>query len=82
MNDPGLDDPIQNGAKTVEQDKDEEFDLLEQEEQAFLNPRWVVSRIMLLYIRLQLFLVAGGLLLRHFHSSLFVQPIYITLHFR
>lgn len=43
MNDPGLDDPIHDGAKTVEQDNDDEPPLEEEEEQAFLNPRSVTQ---------------------------------------
>lgn len=43
MNDPGLDDPIQDGAKTVEQEKDDESLLAEEEEQAFLTPRSVTD---------------------------------------
>ena len=39
MNDPGLDDPIQNGAKAVEDDNREEDELEKEDEQAFLNPR-------------------------------------------
>lgn len=40
MNDPGLDDPIQENAREVEQDSDEdEWELERQEEQTFLNPR-------------------------------------------
>ena len=38
MNDPGLDSPIQDGAKAVEENRDED-DLEEEDEQAFLNPR-------------------------------------------
>ena len=43
MNDPGLQDPIQNGAETVEHGKDDEPRLEEEEEQAFLNPRSVIQ---------------------------------------
>lgn len=40
MNDPGLDDPIQENANEVEQDSDEnEWELERQDEQTFLNPR-------------------------------------------
>lgn len=35
MNDPGLESPIQDGAKAVEEDKQDEED-----EQTFLNPRF------------------------------------------
>ena len=38
MNDPGLDSPIQDGAKAVE-DENREEELEEEDEQAFLNPR-------------------------------------------
>lgn len=43
MNDPGLDNPIQNGAKAVEDDNREEDELEEEDEQAFLNPRLPLS---------------------------------------
>ena len=39
MNDPGLDSPIQDHAQAVEDEKLEE-DLEEEDEQAFLNPRY------------------------------------------
>ena len=40
MNDPGLDDPIQENAREVEHDTDEDGWALErQDEQTFLNPR-------------------------------------------
>ena len=39
MNDPGLDSPIQDGAKAVEEDKTDEDELDKEDEQAFLNPR-------------------------------------------
>lgn len=40
MNDPGLDEPIQENAREVEQDSDEdEWELEMQDEQTFLNPR-------------------------------------------
>ena len=37
MNDPGLDDPIQDSADAVEEDHEEE------DEQTFLNPRFLPS---------------------------------------
>ena len=41
MNDPGLDEPIQNDAKDVENQKEDESDAKEEHEQAFLEPsRW------------------------------------------
>ena len=39
MNDPGLDSPIQDGAKAVEDEDREEEELEEEDEQTFLNPR-------------------------------------------
>lgn len=40
MNDPGLDQPIQDNAERVEQDSEEDVEELEREdEQTFLNPR-------------------------------------------
>ncbi|KAL8947139.1 MAG: hypothetical protein Q9222_006543 [Ikaeria aurantiellina] len=41
MNDPGLDEPIQQTSKNVEQDRKDEIDFQKEDEQAFLNPsRW------------------------------------------
>ncbi|KAL8759648.1 MAG: hypothetical protein Q9199_000609 [Rusavskia elegans] len=41
MNDPGLDEPIQETSKDVEQDRKDELDFQKEDEQAFLNPsRW------------------------------------------
>lgn len=44
MNDPGLDNPIQENAKEVEQHSDDdESELERQDEQTFLNPRFSAS---------------------------------------
>ncbi|KAI4093567.1 MAG: hypothetical protein LQ344_002794 [Seirophora lacunosa] len=41
MNDPGLDEPIQQHSKDVEQERKEEVDFQKEDEQAFLDPsRW------------------------------------------
>ncbi|KAI4256463.1 MAG: hypothetical protein LQ352_002069, partial [Teloschistes flavicans] len=41
MNDPGLDEPIQETSKDVEQERKDELDFRKEDEQAFLNPsRW------------------------------------------
>ncbi|KAL8996599.1 MAG: hypothetical protein Q9169_003938 [Polycauliona sp. 2 TL-2023] len=41
MNDPGLDEPIQETSKDVEQDRKDELDFQKEDEQAFLKPsRW------------------------------------------
>ena len=41
MNDPGLDEPIQNDAKDIENQREDEQDANEEREQAFLEPsRW------------------------------------------
>ncbi|KAL8843973.1 MAG: hypothetical protein Q9176_001668 [Flavoplaca citrina] len=41
MNDPGLDEPIQETSKDVEQDRKDELDFHKEDEQAFLTPsRW------------------------------------------
>jgi len=45
MNDPGLDEPISNDAKDVEHQKEDQQDELEEDEQAFLEPRYVEIRI-------------------------------------
>lgn len=42
MNDPGLDEPISNDAKDVENQKRDEEDEKEEHEQAFLEPRYVL----------------------------------------
>jgi potassium channel subfamily K, other eukaryote len=39
MNDPGLDEPISNDAKDVENQEKDEKDAKEEDEQAFLEPR-------------------------------------------
>lgn len=39
MNDPGLDDPISNETKTVEDKKSDEHEEEEEDEQNFLSPR-------------------------------------------
>lgn len=41
MNDPGLDEPISNDAKDVENQRIDEQDEVEEDEQAFLEPRYV-----------------------------------------
>jgi hypothetical protein len=41
MNDPGLEEPIANDAKDVENQKHDEDDKNEEEEQTFLEPRYV-----------------------------------------
>lgn len=41
MNDPGLDEPISNGAKGVENQAMDERDEREEDEQAYLEPRYV-----------------------------------------
>lgn len=43
MNDPGLDEPIQETSKDVEQDRKDELDFQKEDEQAFLNPRYDMS---------------------------------------
>lgn len=40
MNDPGLDEPIQETSKDVEQERKDEMDFKKEDEQAFLNPRY------------------------------------------
>ncbi len=40
MNDPGLDDPINESAKKIEDERKEEKDVEREDEQAFLNPRF------------------------------------------
>jgi len=39
MNDPGLDEPISQDAKDVEKQQGDERDEMEEDEQAFLEPR-------------------------------------------
>jgi hypothetical protein len=40
MNDPGLDEPISSDAKDVENQRNDEKDERQEDEQAFLNPRY------------------------------------------
>ncbi len=40
MNDPGLDEPIKQTSKGVEQDRKDELDFQREDEQAFLTPRY------------------------------------------
>ena len=40
MNDPGLHSPIEDGANAVEEDKQDDEDIEEEDEQTFLNPRF------------------------------------------
>lgn len=40
MNDPGLEEPIQQESKHVEQDRKDEEDFQKEDEQAFLDPRY------------------------------------------
>ena len=42
MNDPGLDEPIQETSKDVEQDRKDELDFHKEDEQAFLTPRYTI----------------------------------------
>jgi potassium channel subfamily K len=42
MNDPGLDEPISNDARDVENQVNDEHDEKEEDEQAFLEPRQVL----------------------------------------
>ena len=39
MNDPGLDEPISNDAKDIEKQQEDEQEEIEEDEQAFLEPR-------------------------------------------
>ena len=43
MNDPGLDEPISDDAKDIENQQRDEKDEREEDEQAFLEPRYVRS---------------------------------------
>lgn len=45
MNDPGLDEPIQETSKDVEQERKDELDFRKEDEQAFLNPRYYCATI-------------------------------------
>lgn len=42
MNDPGLNEPIQQESKNVEEDRKDEEDLQKEDEQAFLDPRYLL----------------------------------------
>ena len=50
MNDPGLDEPIQETSKDVEQDRKDELDFHKEDEQAFLTPRYTIHIPILLLI--------------------------------
>lgn len=41
MNDPGLDDPINESDRKIEDERKEEEDVEREDEQAFLNPRFL-----------------------------------------
>ena len=73
MNDPGLDSPIQDGAKAVEDEKREE-NLEEEDEQAFLNPR-CEAFLRTTDASLIILTVDGGLLRLPFLSWLYVPII-------
>ncbi|KAL8703978.1 MAG: hypothetical protein Q9201_002848 [Fulgogasparrea decipioides] len=45
MNDPGLDEPIQQTTANVEQNRKDEVDFKKEDEQAFLNPRYSFAPI-------------------------------------
>lgn len=44
MNDPGLDEPIQKEAEGIEQDRKDDEDVEKEDEQTFLNPRYLPHR--------------------------------------
>lgn len=68
MNDPGLDSPIQDGAKAVEADQNEERqeeEVQAEDEQTFLNPRLILSAPD--HDKTDESAVDGGLLPQHSH---------------
>jgi hypothetical protein len=69
MNDPGLGEPISSDAKDVENQLHDEHDKREEEEQAFLDPRYSLLTIFASITNIIL-KVAGGLRAQHFPSSL------------
>lgn len=73
MNDPGLEEPIQETSKKVEDERKVAAEVEWEDEQAFLNPRlpMATSRASVLFL-LMISIVDGGSLLRHFHCSLYV----------
>ena len=64
MNDPGLDAPIQDGADTIEKEREEDDEEVE-EALAYLNPRWGRKSHDHLDSLLIRRLVAGGLHPQH-----------------
>ena len=80
MNDPGLEEPLNETQKRVERDRKEEEDFEQDEEQTFLNPR---SNLQCLPI--QIFLlkssvtVDGGSLRQHSLCLLYVRKVILYL---
>lgn len=62
MNDPGLDEPIQKESEGIEQDRKDDEDIEKEDEQTFLNPRYLTQRKPRPYAATKTQIVDGGLL--------------------
>ena len=80
MNDPGLEEPLNETQKRVEQDRKEEEDFEQEEEQTFLNPRSNPQRLPIGNFSLKFSVtVDGGLLQQHFPCLLYVNTVILCL---
>ncbi|KAL9037436.1 MAG: hypothetical protein Q9214_005707, partial [Letrouitia sp. 1 TL-2023] len=62
MNDPGLDEPIQKESEGIEQDRKDDEDIEKEDEQTFLNPRYLTLHEPRRYAAAKTQTVDGGLL--------------------
>ena len=80
MNDPGLEEPLNETQKRVEQDRKEEEDFEQEEEQTFLNPRSNPQCLPLQNSLLKSSLtVDGGLLQQRSPCLLYVNEVMLCL---
>ena len=74
MNDPGLEEPLNETQKRVERERKEEEDFEQEEEQTFLNPRSNLQCLPTQNFLLKSFVtVDGGLLRQHSLCLLYVR---------
>ena len=80
MNDPGLEEPLNETQKRVERERKEEEDFEQEEEQTFLNPRSNPTCLSFQNFSLKSSVtVDGGLLRRHFPCLLYVRKVTLCL---
>ena len=80
MNDPGLEEPLNETQKRVEQERKEEEDFEQEEEQTFLNPRSDPQCLPFQNFSLKSSVtVDGGLLRQHSPCLLCVRKVTICL---